>query len=119
MSNFVEIIDKNACQPSSNMIIDGIKANSEEWKKHNFYPQVGIVGVVLGEGQMYVGTVLIIQVWDNLIIPITPRGVRYITETEFNKRLSKNLEIGLDRNNENDDSIFNQLMNDVDKMIGL
>lgn len=118
METFVEIINKNACQPSSGLVIDGIEANSNEWKKHNFYPQNGIVGVVLGEGQMFSGTILIIQVWDKLIVPIEPSGVRYITETEFNKRIGKNLEIGLDRNNENKNSHHKQIMNDLEKMMG-
>jgi hypothetical protein len=118
METFVEIINKNACQPSSNLTLEGVEANSSEWKKHNFYPQNGIVGLLVAEGQMHIGKVLIIQALENIFIPIEPNGVRYISKDDFLKKLPKNKEIGFDRNNENDNSDFKQFMNDFDKMMG-
>ena len=118
MESFVEIINKNACQPSSNLTLEGVKAGSSEWKKHNFYPQNGVVGLVVAEGQMHIGKVLIVQAMENIFIPIAPNGVRYISKDEFLKRLPRNKEIGLDRNHENDNSHINQILRDIEKQMG-
>ena len=61
MTKYVEIINEDACQPYTGASINGIPACSDEWKKYNFYPKKGIVGVVIAEGQMHFGKVLIIR----------------------------------------------------------
>jgi len=119
MIKYVEIIDENACQPFTSAAINGIPACSEEWKKHNFYPCNGIVGAVITEGQMHLGEVLVIEVLKNIFVPILRNGVRSITESEFLSKVDNNKTLGRDIENKNQDAHIDQVMKDINRMLGL
>lgn len=118
MIKYVEIINENACQPFTSAVINGIPACSDEWKKHNFYPRNGIVGVVIADGKMHCGEVLVIEVLKNVFIPILPNGVKSITETEFLNKKNNNSILGKDTENKNRSAFVDQAMKDIDKMFG-
>ena len=118
MTKYVEIINEDACQPYTGASINGIPACSDEWKKYNFYPKKGIVGVGIAEGQMHFGKVLIIEVLENVFIPILPNGVRSITESEFLSKVDNNKNLGIDTNDKNRNARIDQAMRDIDKMFG-
>ena len=113
MNNYVEIIDKNRCNPYVDLTIEGIKANSTEWVKYNFYPQNGIVGELIGDAHISSGLVYIIQVMEKVFVPIDPSGIKNITQSEFKSRYFKNKEIGIDKNSENDNAVSTQIMKDM------
>lgn len=113
MSNYVEIIDKNLCNPYIDLTIEGIKANSTEWVKYNFYPQNGIVGELIGDTYISSGFVYIIQVMEKVFVPIDPSGIKSISQSEFKSRYSRNKEIGIDKYSENDNAASTQIMKDM------
>ena len=119
MNQFVEIIDSNAVRANTTLQLNGVKAGSAEWSKHNFYPNKGVVGFVITdeamgpEGQMFV-----IQCGERLFVPVLPRGIKYITEMEFRRRLPNNTIVGKDTEHKNSSSFANDFMNYFDSMFG-
>lgn len=118
MIKYVEIINADACQPITSATINGIPACSDEWKKYNFYPRNGIVGAVIAEGQIHLGKVLVIEVLKNVFIPILPHGVKNITESEFLSKVNNNKTLGRDTENKNQSAHFDEVMKDIDRMLG-
>lgn len=119
MTQFVEVTNFNAVRANTNLQLGGVKAGSTEWSKHNFYPNNGVVGLVITdeamgpEGRMYV-----IQCGEKLFVPILPNGVRHITETEFRRRLANNVIVGKDSEGRNSNSFSNDFMSYLDSMFG-
>lgn len=117
MAQFVEIIDSNAVRSNTTLQLNGVKAGSAEWSKHNFFPNNGVVGLVITdeamgpEGQMFV-----LQCGENLFVPILPKGIRYITEIEFRRRLPNNPSVGKDTQGKNSTSFADDFMNYFDSM---
>lgn len=117
MPQFVEIIDSNAVRANTNLQLNGISASSKEWTKHNFYPNKGVVGILLTDEAMGPeGRMCVLQCGNTLFVPILPNGVKYITENEFKRRLPNNEIIGEDKENKNSDSFVNDVMNYMDSM---
>jgi hypoxanthine phosphoribosyltransferase len=56
METFVEIINSAKVRSNSNLVISGIQANKNGWNPFMFYPNNGVVGVLIGEAQSYEGT---------------------------------------------------------------
>lgn len=114
MPQFVEITNYNAVRSHTNLILNGVKASSEEWTKHNFYPNNGVVGLVLTDEAMGPeGKMFVIQCDNSLFVPVLPTGIRYITESEFRRRLPNNATVGKDTENRNASSAVNDIMNSM------
>jgi hypothetical protein len=117
MNQFVEIINDNSVRANTSLVLGGVKAGSAEWSKHQFFPNKGVVGLVITdeamgpEGRMY-----IIQCGEKLFVPILPNGVRYITEAEFRRRLANYVIVGKDTEERNTNSFSNDFMNYLDSM---
>ena len=60
INQFVEIINFKAVRANTTLELNGVKADSAVWSKHDSYPNNGIVGLVLTdeaigpEGKMFV-----------------------------------------------------------------
>lgn len=113
MRKFVEIVDSNECKVMSNLVVNGIKGNSEEWVKYNFFPNNGVVAAVLGERMTYDGQILVVQPLPGIIVPIGPLGVNYITENEFNIRLQDNKTLGQDLDGKNETARIDEMVNSI------
>ena len=120
MQKFVEIIDSNAVRGFTSLQLNGVNAGSKEWVKHNFYPNNGVVGVLLTDEAMGPeGTMCVIQCDTTIFVPVLPKGVKYITESEFRRKLHNNRTLGKDVDGKNARSASNDIMNYLDSMFGL
>ena len=120
MEKFVEIISVEECYFSTNLVVGGVKATSEEWEKHHFCPANGIVGFVLGEGMAYDGPMIALEVLPNIIVPIRPDGIKYISEVEFERRWRDNSIIGNDlTGKKNQKARMNEMIASLNKRMGL
>ena len=93
MKQYAEITDKGECYSSLSLCIEGVNANATEWSKHNFYPQNGMVGEIV---EIYNPYTYILKIQDTIYVPISPKGFKKISETEFNRRVSNNSYTGMD-----------------------
>lgn len=119
MQKFVEIIDSNAVRGFTTLQLNGVNAGSREWAKHDFYPNKGVVGLLLTDEAMGPeGAICVIQCDTNIFVPVLPKGIKYITEIEFRRRLPNNKTIGKDVAGKNADSATNDIMNYLDSMLG-
>ena len=119
METFVEIINCSKVRSNSNLVLSGIKANKSGWKPYSFYPNNGVVGVLIGEAQSCEGTIYIVQCGERLLVPILPNGIRQITRVEFNSRYPRNMQVGK-ASSQQMESAFdaNELMDSLGKMFG-
>ena len=94
METFVEITNSTKVRSNTNLVISGIPANKNAWKQYSFYPNKGVVGVIIGEAQCFEGNILIVQCGDKIIVPVLPEGVREITYSEYSSRYPQNMQVG-------------------------
>ena len=119
METFVEIINSAKVRSNSNLVISGIQANKNGWNPFMFYPNNGVVGVLIGEAQSYEGTVYIIKRKKKLLVPILPSGIREITRAEFTSRYSRNMEIGKASSQQMNSAFdVDEMMDSLGKMLG-
>lgn len=91
MDRYFKIIDTSKVKGVTNACINGVNANYEEWAKHNFLPQKGIVGFLMGEGYVREGTIYILECAPGIIVPVLPSGVVETTAQDFNSNWYQNL----------------------------
>ncbi len=113
MDRFVEIINRDAVIACSDAIINGVSASSNEWGKHNMYPNNGVVAAVIGEGFVREGKILMLQCLDDWFVPILPHGVRDIPKSEFLERLPQNLIVGKDVDGKNESAVVDSIMKTI------
>lgn len=94
METFVEITNSAKVRSNTNLVISGIQANKSAWDQYSFYPNKGIVGVIIGEALCCEGNILIVHCGDNIIVPVLPEGVREITYSEYSSRYPQNMQVG-------------------------
>lgn len=118
MSLFAEIVNPSFVRAVTTLVIDGVTAGSQEWATHNWYPNKGVVGIIVSdeafgpEGQMYV-----LQCGERLFVPILPKGIKFISEIDFRTRVQNNLKIGEDKHNLNSNAFANDFMNYLDSLL--
>jgi hypothetical protein len=119
MDRFVEIVNPAKVRSHTNAVVSGIVASKSEWDKHDFYPNKGVVGIVLGEGYISDGPILIIQCDNEIIVPILPDGVRDISLYEFRSRIGDNMRVGKATEEQKNNTIsVDELMDSLDRMFG-
>lgn len=108
MVKYAKIIDRGECYSTSDLSVNGIPANKDEWKKHNFYPQNGMVGEILT-----VDGVLVLKILEGVYVPMTYRGVTEITYEEYESGKINNVCVGMDARqrkiNEHADALIEML----------
>lgn len=114
MKKFAEIIDRGECisqlykfpqiqweQPSLKNI-----ACKEEWAKTNFYPSNGLVAEIpfVIEKNMNLRIdieIYILKINDTYYVPMTRKGINFISEQEYNNRKGNNIIKGMDDRQKN------------------
>lgn len=76
---YVKIIDRGECFSTTMEFIDGVYANKDEWAKHNFYPQNGMVGEV----RKITPRAYIVKIMDGIYVPMTKQGIKEISYNEY------------------------------------
>lgn len=99
---YVKIIDRGECFSTTMESVNGVYANRDTWAKHNFYPQNGMVGEVIRR----TANAYIIKVIEGIYVPMSPNGVKEISEQEYQAGLKNNVCGGMD---ERQQRINNQL----------
>lgn len=119
MDRFVKIINTSKVRSNTNLVVAGISVNQSEWNKYQFYPNEGVVGLVVGEAQCYEGLIYLVQCDNRIIVPILPSGIRDITLSEFRERLPQNKIVGK-ATEQQMNSKFNvdEVMDSLNKMFG-
>lgn len=87
MKQYAEIIDEGECYSSLSLNIKGVNANAEEWNKLNFYPKNGMVGEII---TILTPHIHILKIQDTIYVPMSPKGLKEISEIEFNQRIGNN-----------------------------
>lgn len=119
METFVEITNSAKVRSNTNLVISGIQANMNTWKQYSFYPNKGVVGVIIGEAQCCEGSILIVHCGDKIIVPVLPEGVREITYSEYASRYPQNMQVGK-ASSQQMNSVFDvdEMMDSFGKMFG-
>lgn len=119
METFVEITNSAKVRSNTNLVISGIQANKNFWNQYSFYPNKGVVGIIIGEAQCSEGTILIVQCADDIVVPVLPDGVSEITYSEFSSRYPLNMQVGK-TNSQQMNSAFDvdEMMDSIEKMFG-
>lgn len=94
MNHYVEIINSSKVRSNANLIGSKIQFDLGEWRKCGFYPNNGVVGIVIGDAQSYEGLIHLVQFGDRIIVPVLSSGVRDISLDEFERRYPNNKIIG-------------------------
>lgn len=115
MDRYFEIVDCDKVRGGSNLIIGGVAAGYDEWKKHNFLPRKGVVGHLLGEGCVYEGTIYILECAPEILVPILPDGVKEVSSWVFDSKWQENMDKGRSSQKEiekaKSDEIVSSMMN--------
>lgn len=119
MDRFVEITNTAKVRSNTSLVVAGIPVNQSEWNKYQFYPNKGVVGLVIGEAQCYEGIIYLVQCGERIIVPVLPSGLRDISLSDFRRRYPQNTTIGL-ASEEQMNRNFNvdEFMDSLDKMFG-
>jgi hypothetical protein len=109
MKKFAEIIDRGECisqiQNFSQIPWPDNKMKSlackQEWLKHDFYPQNGLVAEIVHSVPRDLSikvdvNLYILKINDKFYVPMTEKGIKFISEDEYNKRKSNNVIRGMD-----------------------
>lgn len=119
METFVEITNSAKVRSNSNLVVSGIHASKNAWNEYAFYPNKGVVGVIIGEARSCEGTIYLVQCEDSIIVPILPDGVREITYSEFSSRYPQNMQVGkASRQQMNSSFDVDEMMDSFGKMLG-
>ncbi len=89
---YVEIVDSRECLSTLMEFVDGVYANKEEWAKYNFYPQNGMVGEI----RKITPRAYIVKIMEGIYVPMTKKGMREISHTEYMARKKNNMRCGMD-----------------------
>ena len=109
MKKYAEIIDRGECMsqlykfpqiPWSQPSLKNI-ACKEEWAKTGFYPSNGLVAEIPYEIEKNMALKIDIQIYilkinDTYYVPMTGKGIKFISEEEYNKRKNGNVLKGMD-----------------------
>jgi hypothetical protein len=109
MKKFAEIINKGECMttlyqfpqiPWPQPFLKN-EACKEEWAKTGFYPSNGLVGEIPFEIEKNMQLRIDIQIYilkinDTYYVPMTEKGLKFISEEEYNKRKNGNILKGMD-----------------------
>lgn len=119
METFVEITNCAKVRSNSNLVLSGIQANKSGWNPYSFYPNNGVVGVLIGEAQCYEGTIYIVQCGERLLVPVLPSGIRQITRAEFNSKYPRNMQVGKASSQQMNSAFdVDEMMDSLGKMFG-
>lgn len=117
MEKYVEVINSAKVRRNFKCINSTIDCSKSAWERNSFYPNEGVVGVVVSEAYCYEGLIYIIQCADNIFVPILPNGIREITYAEFANRFPQNMIVGKLNSNQNvNNSDFDEIMSTIEKM---
>ncbi|NLA43459.1 hypothetical protein GX865_04935 [Candidatus Saccharibacteria bacterium] len=121
---YAEIIDKGEClstinvPPAVNILnwsnLENIKffAGRNEWEKSNFYPSNGLVGEI--EGVLYNTLwgfdVYILKIQNKFYVPMSPKGIKFITKEQMLEKQPKNLITGMDERQAKINSDYDSFM---------
>ena len=120
MVRFVEITNPAKVRSNTNLVVAGIPVNQSEWNKYRFYPNKGVVGLVIGEAQCYEGVIYLVQCDNKIIVPVLPSGISDISLNEFRRRLPQNSIIGRATEQQmNSNFNVDEVMDSLNKMFGL
>lgn len=120
MDRFVEITNPAKVRSNTNLVVSGIPVNQSEWNKYCFYPNSGVVGLVIGEAQCYEGIIFLVQCDNRIIVPVLPSGIRDITQSEFYRRFPNNKIVGKATQQQMNSSFnVDEVMDSLNKMFGL
>lgn len=98
---YAEIIDKGECMSTLNQYHDFpwpepfLKkiACRDEWSKYNFYPSNGLVGKIAYNME---STIYILIINELFYVPMSKKGIQFISEKEYSERISTQLITGMD-----------------------
>ncbi len=120
MDRFVEITNSAKVRSNTNLVIAGIPVNQSEWNKYQFYPNKGVVGIVVGEAQCYEGVIYLVQCDNRIIVPVLPTGIKDISLYDFRRRYPQNSIIGKATEQQMNSSFnVDEVMDSLNKMFGL
>lgn len=106
---FVKIIDRGECFSTTMESINGVYANREEWAKHNFYPQNGMVGEVV----KVTPRAHVVKIMDGIYVPMTQRGIQEITKEEYLANVDKNVCSGMDERQQRINSEYDKFISNL------
>ena len=76
---YVRIIDSGECFSTTMEYINDVYANRNEWAKHNFYPQNGMVGELV----KVTPRAFIVKIMEGIYVPMAKSGLKEISYDEY------------------------------------
>ena len=110
---YVKIVDRGECFSTTMEFIDGVYANKDEWAKHNFYPQNGMVGEI----RKITPRAYIVKIMEGIYVPMTKNGIKEITYNEYLAGLKNNNCSGMDERQKRINDGVNSMVGDSWKQL--
>lgn len=106
---YVIITDSGECYSTTMEFINGVYANKDEWAKHNFYPQNGMVGEIV----KITPRAYIVKIKEGIYVPMSKRGLREISYEDYLIHKNNNTNTGMNKRqqkiNEETDSTLSSM----------
>lgn len=83
MARCFRITDTAAIRGNTAAEIWGVKANYDEWKKHQFCPCKGVMGMLLADAYIRDGQVYLLECMYHCVVPVLATCVEEISEEYF------------------------------------
>lgn len=113
---YVRIIDSGECFSTTMEYINDVYANRNEWAKHNFYPQNGMVGELV----KVTPRAFIVKIMEGIYVPMAKSGLKEISYDEYVASRDNNSCGGMNerqlRTNDGFDSIVGESWNHLRDM---
>lgn len=115
MARYFRITDTSAIRGNTEAEVFGVKANYDEWKKHQFCPCKGVIGMLICDAYIREGRLLLLECMYHCVVPVLDTCVEEISEDYFKNNFRQvNSALAYDPTGSRcDDARINEMTNSI------
>lgn len=115
MTRCFRITDTSAIRGNTETEVFGVKANYDEWKKHQFCPCKGVIGMLVCDAYIREGQLYLLECMYHCVVPVLSSCVEEISESYFRNNFREiNASLAYDPTGSRcDEARTNEMMNSL------